>query len=120
MDKNYYYLLREKHWQMLKQQYPIGRKFWGKVWKVEPFGLLIEVDDFPKESYKHTVGVIDVGHEIFFKKNAYSWVHKEGYTELDRDDQTLWPQKGDYIFCAVCYYRDYTTSGQLGLAWLGR
>ena len=88
-DKERYLELRRKYWQMLKKQYPIKRKFWGKVWSVEPFGLLIEVDDFSKESYKNAVGVIDVINGFIFKEHAYSWVYKEGYTQLPNADLNL-------------------------------
>ena len=118
MQKKEWLDLREKHWQMLKEQYPIGCKFWGKVWKTEPFGILVESDNFPKESYKNAIGAIDVGHHLFFKEDAYSWVHQEGCKELPRDSD-FWPSKGSYIYCIVCYYRDHGDDGQLGLAWLG-
>ncbi|WP_265272381.1 hypothetical protein [Nostoc sp. KVJ3] len=102
--------LMQQHWLMLKQRYPIGCKFWAKVGQIRPFGIIVEVDDFPKDRYKY-IGTIDVGHTILYK---------EGSQQLP-PDPAHWPQEGTCIYCMVCYYREHDNDiGQLGLSWLGQ
>jgi hypothetical protein len=110
MNEEQWLLLRQQHWLLLKQQYPIGRKFWAKIGRIKPFGILVEVDNFPKDSYKY-IGSIDVGHTILYK---------EGSQQLP-PDSAQWPQEGTYIYCMVCYYREHGNDcGSLGLSWLGK
>ena len=47
---------------LLKQRYPIGRKFWAKVRRIRPFGIFVEIDETPKDSDRcvESVGLIDM------------------------------------------------------------
>jgi hypothetical protein len=111
VNEEQWLLLRQQHWLLLKQQYPIGRQFWGKVGRIRPFGILVEIDDFPKDNYNRYMGSIDIGHTILYK---------EGSQQLPLDF-AQWFQEGTYIYCMVCYYREYDEGGgQLGLSWLGK
>ncbi|QMS87465.1 hypothetical protein HUN01_07685 [Nostoc edaphicum CCNP1411] len=110
MNEEQWRLLRKEHWLLLKQQFPIGRKFWAKVGKIKPFGIFIEVDDFPKDSYRY-IGLIHIG-PIFY--------YKEECKPLPLD-YAQWPQEGTYIYCMVYYYQEEhdNNNGQLSLRWLG-
>lgn len=110
--------LDDEQYLLLKQRYPIGHKFWAKVKIIKPFGIFVEVDDFPKDKDKRVgldrcVGLIDIGHIALYKK---------GSQQLPRD-YTQWPKEGTYINCMVCYYRDSSNECikyiQIGLSWLG-
>jgi hypothetical protein len=101
---------------LVKQRYPIGRKFWAKVRRIRPFGIFVEIDETPKDSDRcvESVGLIDIGHAA---------LDKEGSGELPLD-ASQWPQEGTYINCMVCYYRENSNEHgkyiQLGLSWLGK
>ncbi len=60
MNEEQWRLLMQQHWLMLKQRFPICRKFWEKVRQIRPFGIIVEVDDFQKDSYKY-IGLIHIG-----------------------------------------------------------
>ena len=99
--------MNDEQWFLLKQRYPIGRKFWAKVGRIKPFGIFVEISDSPKDSNKY-IGLIDIGHIALYK---------EGSQELPLDN-TQWAQEGAYINCIVSYYREH--GKQLGLSWLGK
>jgi hypothetical protein len=99
--------MNDEQWLLLKQRYPIGRKFWAKVGRIRLFGIFVEISDSPEDSNKY-IGLIDIGH---------STLYKEGSQKLPLDT-TQWPQEGMYINCMVSYYREQ--SKQLGLSWLGK
>jgi len=111
MNEEQWWLLRKQHWLLLKQQFPLGRKFWGKVGQIRPFGIFVEVDDFPKNTCKY-IGLIHIG-PIF----QYKEVCKP--LPLDYDQ---WPQEGMYIYCIVSYHQESqdNNNGQLCLRWLGK
>ncbi len=61
--------MNDKQWFLLKQQYPIGRKFWAKVGRIKPFGIFVETSDSPKDSSKF-IGLIDIGHIALYKEES--------------------------------------------------
>ena len=99
--------MNDEQWLLLKQRYPIGRKFWAKVGRIKPFGIFVEINDSPKDSYK-CKGLIDIGHTALYKEGSHNLPL----------DTTQWPQEGMYINCMVSYYREQ--GKQLGLSWLGK
>lgn len=99
--------INDEQWFLLKQRYPIGRKFWAQAGRIRPFGIFVEISDRPDDSSKF-LGLIDIGHIALYKEGS----HK---LPLDR---TQWAQEGTYIYCMVCYYREHNK--QLGLSWLGK
>jgi len=87
--------MNDEQWFLLKQQYPIGRKFWAKVVKIRPFGIFVEISDRPDDSSQF-LGLIDIGHIALYKEESQE-------LPLDR---TQWAEEATYINCMVCYYRE--------------
>ena len=97
--------MEDKKWLSVKEKYPIGYKFKGRVTRVKPFGIFVKLDGIPSYAYKYS-GLINIGN--------YSACPK-GCKKLPLD-YSKWPKKNDYINCIVCYYTDYNM--QVGLCWL--
>ena len=95
-------------WLQVKEKYPVGFQFWGKVARIRPYGIFIELPDFVDNQHqsKH-MGLIDIGHTTLYKEGSF----------LLPLDYSNWPHKCTYVKCMVCYYRE--RNQQLGLSWLG-
>ena len=97
----------EEQWSQIKEKYPIGFQFWGKVAKIRPYGVFIKLQVFLENNHQSQhMGLIDIGHTNLYKEGSF----------LLPLDYSNWPQKGTYIKCIVCYYRE--RNKQLGLSWL--
>ena len=57
--------MNDEQWFLLKQRYPIGRKFWARVGRIKLFGIFVEISDSPKDSNKY-IGLIDIGHSPLY------------------------------------------------------
>ncbi|TYQ24541.1 hypothetical protein [Pseudanabaena sp. UWO310] len=74
-------------WNELKNSYPIGHTFFGKVIKVRQFGIFVELPDYQViEGYKLS-GIIDVVSKSL------------------PIDHSLWPKVGAKVYCRVIWYR---------------
>jgi hypothetical protein len=86
LDENY-------RWEKLKAEYPIGHKFHGRIFRVERFGVFLDLGHPIINNYKMS-GIIDI------------------ITKGDDDssglpiEYDLWPKIGQEIHCKVIWYRD--------------
>ena len=72
-------------WLSIKQSYPIGHKFVGKVAKVAPFGIFVRIEPTQTKYW----GLIDIGH--------YS-LCSEDCKRLPLD-YSQWLPEGSNIYC---------------------
>jgi ribosomal protein S1 len=83
----------DSQWGKLKQEFPIGHKLYGRVVRIEPFGVFLDIGYEIIDGYKLS-GLIDIG------------------TKSDRDssglpmDYSLWPKIGENVYCKVVWPRD--------------
>ncbi|WP_334953541.1 hypothetical protein [Nostoc sp.] len=91
-----------KQWEKLKQNLPIGHKFYGEVISVKPFGVFVYLGYQVIDGYKLS-GIIHIG------------------TKPDCDssglptDTSLWPQVSQRVHCKVIAYREYNKEVDLRL-----
>ncbi len=80
-------------WEILKDNFPVGRKFYGTVIRIEPFGVFVNIGYEIIDGYKLS-GIIDI------------------ITRSDDDseglpmDYSLWPILGQQVYCKVLAYRE--------------
>jgi ribosomal protein S1 len=83
----------EKHWQEVKQNHPIDSKLYGKVLRIEPFGIFLDIGYPILKGYQFS-GLVDI------------------LTKDDEDsyglpmDYDLWPKVGEKIYCKVRWHRE--------------
>jgi hypothetical protein len=93
-------------WLSIKEQYPIGYKFKGKVFKIRPYAIFIKLDNIENNGFRYS-GLIDIGHSSSCPENCKRLPF----------DYSEWPKENTYVDCMVSSYRDQAR--ELGLCWLG-
>jgi ribosomal protein S1 len=92
----------DNQWEIAKKNFPIGRKFYGTVIRIEPFGVFVNIGYKVIDGYKLS-GIIDI------------------ITKSDNDseglplDYSFWPILGQKVYCKVLAYREAPKEVSLSL-----
>jgi Uma2 family endonuclease len=82
-----------RKWEQMKQEFPIGSKIHGRVFRIEPFGIFLDIGYEVIGGYMCS-GLIDI------------------ITKSDEDshglphDYSIWPSIGEKVYCKVVWHRD--------------
>jgi Uma2 family endonuclease/predicted RNA-binding protein with RPS1 domain len=83
----------DRQWEQMKQEFPIGSKVRGRVFRIEPFGIFLDIGYEVIGGYMCS-GLIDI------------------ITKSDDDshglphDYSIWPGIGEKLYCKVVWHRD--------------
>ncbi|MGL5792790.1 MAG: hypothetical protein ACRC06_00005 [Waterburya sp.] len=88
--------MSNSNWLLIKEQYPIGYKFKGKVFRVRPYGIFIKLDNIENNNNKY-LGIINVGHSAWCPEDC---------KRLPLDYSKC-PKENTYLDCMVWYYSDH-------------
>ena len=83
----------EDRWLEIKQNFPVGSKIYGEIFRAEPFGIFLNIGFPVLQGYQFS-GIIDIP------------------TKDDMDScglpisYDLWPKVGEKIYCKVLWHRE--------------
>jgi ribosomal protein S1 len=83
----------EDRWIEMKQNLPIGKRIYGKVFRAEPFGVFLDLGYPVLKGYQFS-GIIDIST----KDDEDSYGLPMSYD--------LWPKIGEKIYCKVLWHRE--------------